>query len=126
MGRLLRPVFSALDRNNFSIHCYSNTVKEDTTTEELRAGAETWTPIQTLDDSAAAKKIEWDGIDILFDLCGHVPDNRLLIFARRPAPVQVTWLDYFDTTGLTTMDYIMSDPDHRPRPDRLNGLSSRC
>ncbi len=114
VGRLLRPVFSALDRNNFSIHCYSNTLKEDTTTEELRAAAETWTPIQTLEDSAAAKKIEGDGIDILFDLCGHVPDNRLLIFARRPAPVQVTWLDYFDTTGIETMDYILSDPVTTP------------
>jgi protein O-GlcNAc transferase len=108
-GQLLCPIFSALDRARFLIHCYSNTRQVDAFTGELRAHAFSWNDIQALNDSAAAHKIEADGIDILIDLAGHTPANRLLIFARKPAPLQVAWLDYFDTTGLSTMDYIMSD-----------------
>jgi protein O-GlcNAc transferase len=107
--QFLRPVLSALDRDQFRIYCYSNSRQTDAHTEELRAHAFSWSDIQTLDDSEAAHKMEAEGIDILIDLAGHTPNNRLLIFARRPAPVQVTWLDYLDTTGLATMDYIISD-----------------
>ena len=113
-GQFLRPVFSALDRDRFLIYCYSNTRQTDAHTEELRVQTFSWNDIQTLDDSEAAHKIEEDGIDILIDLAGHTPNNRLLIFARRPAPLQVAWLDYFDTTGLATMDYILSDPITTP------------
>lgn len=114
VGQFLRPVFSALDRDRFLIHCYSNTKHVDALTDELRAHAFSWNDIRALDDAQAAHKIENDGIDILIDLAGHVPNNRLLIFARKPAPIQVAWLDYFDTTGLATMDYIVSDPITTP------------
>ena len=117
-GQFLCPVFSALDRDRFLIYCYSNTRQVDALTGELRAHAFSWNDIQTLNDSEAARQIEADGIDILIDLAGHTPDNRLLIFARKPAPLQVAWLDYFDTTGLSTMDYIMSDPITTPRGSR--------
>jgi protein O-GlcNAc transferase len=117
-SQFLGPVFSALDRDRFLIHCYSNTRQVDALTGELRAHAFSWNDIQTLNDSEAARQIEADGIDILIDLAGHTPDNRLLIFARKPAPLQVAWLDYFDTTGLSTMDYIMSDPITTPRGSR--------
>ena len=110
----LSPIFSVLDRDSFLIHCYSNTHQSDALTDELRAHAFSWNDIQTLNDSEAAQRIEADGIDILIDLAGHTPENRLLIFARKPAPLQVAWLDYFDTTGLSTMDYIMSDPITTP------------
>ena len=114
VGQFLRPVFSTLDREQFRIYCYSNTKQMDALTDELRAWAFSWNEIRALDDSLAARKIEDDGIDILIDLAGHAPNNRLLIFARKPAPIQVVWLDYFDTTGLATMDYIMSDPITTP------------
>ena len=114
VGQFLRPVFSTLDREQFRIYCYSNTKQMDALTDELRAWAFSWNEIRALDDSLAARKIEDDGIDVLIDLAGHAPNNRLLIFARKPAPVQVVWLDYFDTTGLATMDYIMSDPITTP------------
>jgi protein O-GlcNAc transferase len=115
VGQFLRPVFSALDRDQFLIHCYSNSQHADALTDELRARAFSWSDIRAHDDSQAAHIIENDRIDILIDLAGHVPGNRLLAFARRPAPIQVSWLDYFDTTGLATMDYILSDPITTPR-----------
>jgi predicted O-linked N-acetylglucosamine transferase (SPINDLY family) len=114
VGQFLRPAFSTLDREQFLIHCYSNTKHMDALNDELRAHAFSWNDIRALDDAQAAHKIESDGIDILIDLAGHTPNNRLLIFARKPAPIQVAWLDYFDTTGLATMDYIVSDPITTP------------
>jgi predicted O-linked N-acetylglucosamine transferase (SPINDLY family) len=83
-------------------------------TDALRRLAHGWRDITALDDEAACRQIENDGIDILFDLAGHAPGNRLGIFARRAAPLQVAWLDYFDTTGIATMDYIVTDPVTTP------------
>jgi protein O-GlcNAc transferase len=114
VGQFLLPVFSSLDRDQFLIYCYSDTKHADALTDELRASAFSWTDIRARDDSQTARKIESDGVDILIDLAGHVSNNRLLLFARRPAPIQVAWLDYFDTTGLATMDYIISDPITTP------------
>ena len=78
-------------------------------TERLRGATDHWRSLLGLTDQAAAALIAADGIDILVDLAGHTANNRLLLFARKAAPVQVTWLGYFGTTGLTTMDYILAD-----------------
>ena len=58
--------------------------------------------------------IRADGIDILVDLAGHCPGHSLPVFARRAAPVQMTWMDYVDTTGVPAMDFLVSDPFHTP------------
>ena len=103
------PVLAAHDRAQFEVFCYDNGVAADTVTARLRGQAEHWRGIAALDDEAAAALVRQDGIDILVDLAGHTARNRLLVFARQPAPVQVTWLGYPNTTGMTAMDYRITD-----------------
>ena len=109
VGYFLRALFFELDSSRYPIYCYSATSETDKLTDELKSRALVWRDITHSSDDEAASQIEQDGIDILIDLAGHAPENRLLIFARKPAPIQITWLDYFNTSGLTTMDYIVSD-----------------
>src|SRR5207249_12273159 len=75
----------------------------------LRGYADVWHDVLRTKDQDLAELIERDRIDILVDLTGHTAGNRLLVFARKPAPVQVTWLGYPDTTGLATIDYRLTD-----------------
>lgn len=86
----------------------------DALTQRLKACCTAWHPLTGLDDAAAAKQIAGDGIDILIDLSGHTAHTRLSVFAWRPAPVQVSWLGYFATTGLPEMDHFLSDPWSTP------------
>ncbi|MGH7997536.1 MAG: tetratricopeptide repeat protein [Opitutaceae bacterium] len=103
------PVLRAHDRNRFEVFCYSSAATGDAMTRHLRGIAEHWRDIARLGDEAAAELIRSDGIDVLVDLAGHTAGNRLLVFARRPAAVQVTWLGYPNTTGLRQMDYRIVD-----------------
>jgi protein O-GlcNAc transferase len=105
----IEPLFAHHDRNQFEVFCYSNTRRVDEVTDRLRNYATQWRDITALSDEAAAALIEQDRIDILIDLSGHTADNRLLVFARKPAPVQLTYVGYPNTTGLATMDYRISD-----------------
>lgn len=89
---------------------YPTTIKADAVTARIRAGFDHWTPIARLTDDEAAQRIRADGIDILIDLSGHTGYHRLGVFARKPAPVQVTWLGYFGTTGLSQIDYLLAGP----------------
>ncbi len=109
LAYFIEPLFANHDRNCFEVFCYSNTRHADGITDELRNHVSQWRDITSLSDEAAARLIEQDGIDILVDLAGHTADNRLLIFARKPAPVQLSYLGYPNTTGLATMDYRISD-----------------
>lgn len=101
---MIRPLAS--DADVFLYHAGS---EHDWLTQELARSNVMWRDISRTDDEAAARIIQRDGIDVLVDLAGHAPGNRLLLFARKPAPVQVSWLDYFDTTGLDTIDVIVTD-----------------
>lgn len=103
------PVLKAHDRSAFEIFCYSNVLAADAVTDRLRARAEHWRDIAPLDDEQAAGLIRSDRLDLLVDLAGHTARNRLLVFARRPAPIQITWIGYPNTTGLTAMDFRLTD-----------------
>ncbi|MFM9969683.1 MAG: tetratricopeptide repeat protein [Burkholderiales bacterium] len=107
----IEPLLRAHDKTEFDVYCYSNGKMSDATTERLLALAGHWRDIHLLDDESVAKLIRDDCIDILVDLSGHTFGNRLLVFARKPAPLQVTWLGYIGTTGLKAMDYIIGDPN---------------
>jgi predicted O-linked N-acetylglucosamine transferase (SPINDLY family) len=112
VGWLGAPAIGAHDRDAFHVTIYANQTRADDLTARLKTETDRWVPILGLDDDQAAAKIVEDGIDILVDLSGHTAGNRLGVFARRPAPVQLSWLGYFATTGLSTMDYILLDDAH--------------
>src|SRR5213076_2274842 len=99
----------AHDPANFDVICYSDTVGEDDATARLRGYASAWRNIRGIGDEAVAQMIREDTIDILVDLTGHLADNRLLVFARKPAPVQITYIGYQNTTGLKAIDYRLTD-----------------
>jgi predicted O-linked N-acetylglucosamine transferase (SPINDLY family) len=89
--------------------CYSDRVAQDDMTCRLQAAATQWRDVLGLSDERLAEQIRADAVDILFDLAGHTAHNRLLALARKPAPIQITWLGYVGTTGLAAMDYILAD-----------------
>lgn len=103
------PVLTHHNRAQFEIYCYYNHANRDETTERLQGLAEHWREIASLSDEQVAEGIRRDGIDILIDLAGHTAGNRLLVFARKPAPIQISWLGYPNTTGLAAMDYRVTD-----------------
>jgi predicted O-linked N-acetylglucosamine transferase (SPINDLY family) len=109
VGYFIEPVLAQHDHDRFEIFCYSNDLKEDAVTARLQSYADRWRRLAGLSDEAVAQQIRADQIDILIDLSGHTRGNRLLVFARQPAPVQVTWLGYPTTTGLSAMDYRLTD-----------------
>ncbi|MBR0667970.1 tetratricopeptide repeat protein [Roseomonas hellenica] len=99
------PLWEKLQQRGYEIHAYATSDRDDQVTQRLRGFAAGWRVIRGLADDAAAKRIREDGIDILVDLAGHTNHNRLGIFARKPAPVQVSYLGYPATTGMSRMDY---------------------
>ena len=110
----LPPLLENRDRRRWQVHLYSNVGASDGATERFRALADDWTDIRVLDDDAAAARIRADGIDVLIDLNGHTRGHRLGVFARRPAPVQANWMDYPGSTGLSQIDYAITDRHHSP------------
>jgi protein O-GlcNAc transferase len=92
------------------VTCYSNVMHGDETTARLRRLADSWRPIAGIPDTQAAEMIRQDEIDILLDLSGHTAGNRLLLFARKPAPVQATLFGYPTTTGIKAIDLRITDP----------------
>jgi predicted O-linked N-acetylglucosamine transferase (SPINDLY family) len=109
VATFLAPVVAAHDRDRCEIFAYSNTLQTDATTRHLQGLCDQWRDITSLDDDQAAALVAADEIDVLVDLTGHLARNRLGIFARRPAPVQVTYLGYHTTTGLAAIDYRLTD-----------------
>ena len=111
------PILLAHDHAQFEIFCYSANLFDDAVTARLKVAADQWRDIRGLSDEQVANLVREDRIDILVDLTGHISGHRLLVFARKPAPIQVTYLGYQNTTGMSAMDYRLTDA--RADPPRL-------
>lgn len=114
VANFIEPVLRCHDRRHFEVWCYYTYGVADDLTGQLKSLADQWRDVATLTDEALAERIREDGIDILVDLAGHTAGNRLGVFARKPAPVQVTWLGYLNTTGLAAMDWRLTDEKADP------------
>jgi predicted O-linked N-acetylglucosamine transferase (SPINDLY family) len=125
VGQNLLPLLREHNHRQMEVFCYANAIHGDQFTEQIRGYADVWRGIVGLSDSQAADLIRQDRIDILVDLALHTAGNRLLIFARKPAPVQVSYLGYCSSTGLETMDYRLSDPQMDPPDSDLSVYSER-
>lgn len=125
VGRTLLPVFLALDRGSFELTCYSEFAGDDAVTTQFRAASARWRVSEGVSDERLAAQVREDGIDVLVDLALHTSGNRLLVFARKPAPVQVAWLGYPGTTGLAAMDYAIADAQLAPQGSDAGGYSEK-
>lgn len=105
----VEPVLAAHDHERFEVFCYSDVQSPDSVTQHLQGLVDQWRVIFKKSDEEAEALIRDDQIDILIDLSGHTGDNRMPLFSRKPAPVQVTWIGYPNTTGLPAMDYRLTD-----------------
>ena len=123
VGRYVLPLLERHDREQLEIFCYSGVARPDWITERLRALAGKWRNTIGVSDARLGEMIREDGVDILVDLAMHTADNRLPVFARRPAPVQVTWLGYPGSTGLQSIGYRLTDA-HMELPGKGSALSS--
>jgi len=102
------------DRERFELFCYSDAEKPDHLTARLSAIVENWRETRSMKDVDLERLIRHDRIDILVDLRGHAAANRLTLFARKPAPIQLNMVGYFNTTGLATIDYRITDEHQDP------------
>ena len=114
VGWLLANVLPSHDKAKVEVFCYANDVTADGVTDRLKAAADHWRDITGATDDAVAALVRQDAIDILIDLTGHTSKNRLLTFARKPAPVQASWLGYPGTTGMSAIDYLIMDAATAP------------
>ncbi|MBF0194323.1 MAG: tetratricopeptide repeat protein [Magnetococcales bacterium] len=108
IGYFLSGFFERHNNKEIEIICYSDRIADDIT-DLMRGYADEWFETKQLLDDELAKKIYSDEIDILVDLAGHTAHNRLKIFAKKPAPIQVSWAGYVGTTGLPAMDWLIAD-----------------
>ncbi|MDD2882892.1 MAG: tetratricopeptide repeat protein [Rhodoferax sp.] len=108
------PILACHDKTVVELYGYYNNIQHDSHTEWIAAHMDHFVVCNTLSDEQLAQRIRLDAIDILVDLSGHTAANRLLVFARKPAPVQVNYIGYPGTTGLSAMDYRISDPWQDP------------
>jgi predicted O-linked N-acetylglucosamine transferase (SPINDLY family) len=109
VGYFMAPLLENQNHQQFEIFCYYNHAQSDEFTEQFKQSADQWRACAGMTDEALTNQIRQDGIDILVDLSSHMRGNRLLVFARKPAPIQVTYLGNPSTTGLKTMDYRLTD-----------------
>jgi len=109
IGLYFEPLLEHHDRARFEVFCYADVARPDEVTARLRGHASAWRETRTLGDAQLADLVRRDGIDILVDLTLHMSGSRLLAFARKPAPVQITYLAYPGTSGMGAMDYKLTD-----------------
>ncbi len=115
VGFFVESIIEHLNAGMIDLVAYSTTPQEDALTARIKPYFAAWHSLVGLSDQTAAHKIHSDGIQILIDLAGHTAHNRLPIFAWRPAPVQISWLGYFASTGLAEMDYVLTDMVSTPQ-----------
>ncbi len=120
VGYFLESVLAHLSPVRIALHAYVTGAQEDVLTARLKPRFAGWRSLMGLSDAAAAAAIRADGIQVLIDLAGHTLHNRLPVFARKPAPVQVAWLGYFASTGLDAIDYILADRHVLPPTEEDN------
>lgn len=111
----LEPLLSHHDKNVVKVYAYAELTREDAVTTRYQGYVDCWVPTRGMSDEALAERIRADGIDILVDLAGHTAQNRLQVFARKPAPVSLSWLGFGYTTGLTAVDYLLTDTTSVPQ-----------
>jgi predicted O-linked N-acetylglucosamine transferase (SPINDLY family) len=110
VGHFLATLLEQHDQRRFEAVCYADVTRPDEHTRRIQSAADVWRDVVGWTDDRMARQIREDRIDVLVDLAQHMAGNRLLVFARKPAPVQVTYLGYCGTTGLAAMDYRLTDP----------------
>lgn len=110
----VEPLLANHDQTIVEVYAYADLAKEDAVTERLKGYIEHWVPTLGMSDAVLARRIQDDKIDILVDLAGHTSGNRLSVFARKPAPVSVSWMGYGYTTGLRAIDYYLTDEISAP------------
>jgi len=114
VANFFEPILANHDRSRFEIYGYYNNTQHDSYTDSIATQMDHFLVCTDLSDDQLAQRIRADGIDILVDLSGHTALNRLPIFARKPAPVQASYIGYPGSTGLSAMDYRISDPWQDP------------
>jgi protein O-GlcNAc transferase len=120
--RYFEPVLAHHDPRQVEIFCYAEVSRPDSVTSRLQSLVPNWRWTCDLADTELAQRIREDEIDILVDLAGHTRHSRLPVFARKPAPVQATWLGYLNTTGLAEVDYRITDDVLDPGPKPYIGI----
>ena len=118
------PVLAHHDRQRFRVYCYADVERPDVVTVRLKGLADQWRDIVGWSDCRLDEQVRADRIDILVDLGGHTEKNRLTLFARKPAPLQISWLGYPNTTGLGAMDYRIVDVSTAPEGETLHGCEA--
>jgi protein O-GlcNAc transferase len=116
------PLLAHHDHAACEIFCYASVTRPDDYTRRLAGYTDVWRDVRSLNDAALCERIRADGIDILVDLTMHMAHGRPLLFARKPAPIQVAWLAYPGTTGLDAIDYRFTDPYLDPPEPGVDAL----
>ena len=126
VGYFAEGLIRHLDPAQFELVAFPTAAKSDALTERLRPHFRDWVPLYGKSDLAAATAIHQKGIHVLIDLSGHTAYNRLPVFSYKPAPVQLSWLGYFATTGLPEMDYFLGDPHTSPENEAHHFTEQVC
>jgi protein O-GlcNAc transferase len=124
VGYFLEGPLAHIDPSRIELIAYPTNIKEDELTARIRPYFSAWKPLFSKNDEAAARLIHADAVHVLVDLAGHTGHNRLPVFAWKPAPVQVSWLGYWATTGVAEMDYLLADKVGVPEGQRAQFIES--
>ena len=117
VGYFIQNLCQCLSDSQIALTAFSTNSAEDELTQRIKPWFRQWQSIEALNDQQAARLIHEAGIHVLIDLSGHTAQNRLGVFALKPAPVQISWLGYWASTGVSQMDYVLSDPIVNPEKD---------